>query len=590
MDIKDKLMRLQNAIMASGGVIDSLVPFFFLLKMENKVFNLEYHYQFEHAFKLQRPKREVYMCSRQVGKSYTISGRNLLLSWLIPEYRTLFVLPRYEQAKRLSDDVVKILVDASPFKGFFVDNSCSRTALKRSYLNQSLQYFQYAFLDAERIRGISGIQDLYLDEVQDINWDFIPVIDETTSGIKKWGFKTFTGTPKTLDNTLTALWGDSSQAEWVIKCAHCNKFNIPSIDEDIIKMIGKTTCVCANPKCGKALDCAKGQFVHRFPDKKHVMPGYHISQITHPIHYAIEDKWVELHYKMRMYPKSKFYNEILGIPCDSAEKLISMTEIQMACAPAQSEYVNTLEHALRRRQIMDLVIIGIDWGGGGEESSSYTAMCVLGLRPGSDVLEVIYGAKFNRNVPPVEQTQKILQLIQAFKPTFLAHDYGGAGADKEAMLIQAGFPLEKIAPFTYVTSSAKPIIYYNPPSIGYRHSYNLDKMRSIVVLTHMIRAKKIIFPTWETMQVCDTEPGEASLLRDFLYINLERVERPRGADVMQITKTPKMSDDFVHAVNYASSCAWYVKQCYPNIAEAQAMRMSQDTIEQINPVSPLTVT
>jgi hypothetical protein len=418
---------------------------------------------------------------------------------------------------------------------------------------------------------------------QDMNWEFVPVINEVTTAVERWGFLNYSGTPKTLDNTLTSLFEESSQAEWVIKCEHCNKYNIPAIDHDLIKMIGKKTCICSS--CGRPLDCSKGQFVHRFPKRRHLFSGLHISQITHPIHYTREDKWADVLYKMRTYPQYRFYNEILGVPCDSSEKLISQTELQRACS-REEEDNNTLERALEVSRGCDIRAIGVDWGGGGAESASYTAIVLAGSRTGQENIEIFYSTKLNRTLSSWEQAQYIVDLVKKFSPHFLAHDYGGAGVDKETILIQAGMPIDKIIPFTYVMSHHKPIINYNKPQDGYRSSYSLDKMRSIVVLTSMIKAGKIKFPRWDAITDVDLGYGPLSLLDDFLYINAERFERPRGSDVILITKSPRKSDDFVHAVNYAASCIWYTRGAYPNIAEAESMRLTAEEVAEFHPQDP----
>lgn len=571
--LKDKLGSVDN--------LDSLIPVLFLLSLNGSVFNLKDHFQFEPIFNLQRSKYLTIMCARQVGKSYSIVARNILLSWLIRNYKTLFVLPRFEQTKRLSNDIAKVFIQESPFRHLFVDKTCEQNALKRDYLTKSIQYFQYAFLDADRIRGLSGIYEIVVDECQDLNWDFIPVITETTSAVKKWGFHTYSGTPKTLDNTLTALWEDSSQAEWAVKCTGCGKWNIASLEEDLLGMIGKETCVCAD--CRKPLNCAEGHFVHGIPERRRYYAGYHVSQIVHPIHYTNPEKWVDILHKQKNYSEAKFKNEVLGTPWDSAQKLISVTDLKKACSDDGAD-VNNVKVAARKARNMAFRVMGIDWGGGGEENTSYTAITIAGVYPGQTVVEVIYATKLNPALSSWDQVSLIIDLFKQFNPMKVAHDYGGAGVDKETILIQAGLPFNKIVPYTYVASSKQPIIAYNPPIKGYRDSYSLDKTRSIVVLAHMIKALKVKFPVWDSMVNVDHGSGEISLLEDFTYINLERIERPRGGDIMQITKSPKKSDDFVHSVNYACSAIWHdYFRNYPNIAEAEKLKMTDDQIGDSDP-------
>jgi hypothetical protein len=121
---------------------------------------------------------------------------------------------------------------------------------------------------------------------QDIDPDFIPIIAETLSA-SNWDLRQFTGTPKTLDNTLQELWEKSSQGEWGIPC-DCklpNRFwNIASITEQLSSMIQQDGLSCAN--CGKLLDATTGRWVHGFEDKLATFPGIHVPQPIMPMHYA----------------------------------------------------------------------------------------------------------------------------------------------------------------------------------------------------------------------------------------------------------------------------------------------------------------
>jgi hypothetical protein len=44
----------------------------------------------------------------------------------------------------------------------------------------------------------------------------------------EYGFYQFSGTPKTIDNTLNALFKDSTMAEWIIKCGAVNITSLTS--------------------------------------------------------------------------------------------------------------------------------------------------------------------------------------------------------------------------------------------------------------------------------------------------------------------------------------------------------------------------
>lgn len=125
-------------------------------------------------------------------------------------------------------------------------------------------------------------------ESQDIEYEFLDIGNEMMSASIFWGFARYTGTPKTTDTTLALLWNRSSQAEWVIRCEHCNKFNIPNPEQDLLKMIGKRGPVCA--KCGQPVFPKNGGYVHARPERQLSFPGYHISQTVHPLHILSQAK------------------------------------------------------------------------------------------------------------------------------------------------------------------------------------------------------------------------------------------------------------------------------------------------------------
>ena len=282
---------------------------------------------------------------------------------------------------------------------------------------------------------------------------------------------------------------------------------------------------------------------------------------------------------MRDYSRAKFMNEVLGLECDSSEKVISQTQLMGAC----QSHTNLESDLAQTKSKYALRSIGIDWGGGGDESFSYTALAFAGVRHGREEIEIVHLHKFPNSMDPMEEFQRLKRLIIMWAPNFIAHDYGGAGALRETLLLQAGLPLNKLTPFTYVCSPKKQIITYNPPESGYRHSYSLDKTRSIVVLCNMIKAHKVTFPEWESCKEINGVGIKSSLLLDFMNISLERSENPRRSDTLLVRPIPKKSEDIVHAVNYACSSIWHSVRKYPNLADSAKYCVDADLARQMDP-------
>jgi hypothetical protein len=571
-DLSDRLANIKNKI--CRGEIQTLGALLFMLKIDGHIMSLDEHFQFEPVFKLRRSPKMLLMCARQLGKTYSEGARIVISNTTKRGYRILIVLPRFEQVKRMSVDVVKPYILTSPFRNMMVDSACEDSVLRRTFMNESLHYFSYAFLDTEKVRGISGIDETYIDEAQDVQWDFIPVIEECMSAGKKYGFRNYSGTPKTTDNTLSLLWSNSSQAEWHCKCHRCNRENIPDLENHLLKMIGKETVICYH--CGGDLreDIARGHFVHHIPDKIGEMEAFHVSQVIHPLHYNLPHKWRDLRNKMKSWAKYRFYNEILGVPCDSNQKLISLSELKSAC----STWNNDLEIAAAARNEYAISAVGIDWGGGGEETASFTSLVFGGVRYGSDVVEVRFMIKLSQDLNEFSEMAIITELFRRFQPQLIAHDYGGSGALRESLLLQDGVPLEQFVPFTYVCSANKPVISYEEPKQGYRSSFSLDKTRSLAVMYAMIKAGKIKFPTWETCEEMDADGIKTTLCMDLMHLGLERHELMTRSDQMLVVKAPKKSDDTAHAVNYLCSAIWRAMGRYPNLAEAERLRATTEAV------------
>ena len=564
---------IQNyVILLKEGKASSLAPLLATFKLGSKSMNLKTHFQFEPLYKTISAKRTIWKCGRQCGKSFGIASRGILRAGLLPNYHILFVQPRFDQIKRFSQTIVKLLLKNWTLYKLLVDTEGEQNVLTKEFKCGSRFHMEYTFLSADRVRGLSGISELNVDEIADIDFSFLPILAETMSATIRYGLSIYTGTPKTTDNTLEVLWQDSSMAEWAVKCLGCNKTNIPAADQDLLKMIGKQGLICA--KCGKPIDARNGYYVHAFPDRRTSFEGYHISQPIHPLHYAIPSKWQDLLYKLQNYNKAKFFNEVLGEACDESVKLLTKADIVQAANFSDNDMAKAATEAKK----YEMLVMGVDWSGGGELSHSYTAIAICGIKPTSDVIDCIYCSRLPHGLAPAEESKLLAQIANMFGVTYIAHDYTGAGYLREAMLIQAGIPTGHFLPFTYVVQPTKAVINWNQATGGARASYSLDKARSLMVLCAMMKAKKVTVPKWEYA---------GDILSDLLALMENPKELERGNILFLITSKPKMSDDFAHALNFACSALWHARQAYPNLAEAEKFKIPESELALPDPSSIL---
>jgi hypothetical protein len=313
-----------------------------------------------------------------------------------------------------------------------------------------------------------------------MDYDFIPVINSCMDA-SSFGVSTYSGTPKTLDNGIETLWQESSKAEWVTPCYNCGKWNMAVIHEDLLKMIGRKGVVCA--KCNQPLNPRQGHWYHTDIKTYPNSHGYHVPQIIMPMHYDNKEKWGELIAKSEGklgYNKQKFMNEILGESADSSLKLISITDIRAASQLGINEFAKAVE-GIRGCRVR---IMGVDWGGGGMEEVSFTAIALCGYDDLTQKVKCFYAHKFPMGMSHDEEAKQLMYFFRECGCQFLCHDFGGSGSVRETLMIQAGLPINRIMNFLYAgrTAVTRDLVVYNKPHPGeVRGWWSVDKSRSLVL-------------------------------------------------------------------------------------------------------------
>lgn len=572
-----------NIYMRRGGMttLKPLLPL--MLRLKGKPYSLKDHFPFEPFFRTRMPSKVQLKTGRQVAKSTGLASRGIIFSNSIPFFSTLFVTPLFEMIRRFSHQYVRQFIEESPVKRLFMDTKTMNSVLQRTFRNGSSMYFSYAFLDAERTRGIPADSNV-IDEVQDMAYDHIPIIHQTL-GASKWRTIQYAGTPKSLDNTAEKIWSDTSQAEWVIKCQTpgCGHWNVPCVTHDLDAMIGpwrkdigphRAGVICA--ECAKPLDPRRhGRWVHAKPERRWSFPGYHVPQIIMPMHYGDNEKWRDLTDKMAgkgNTTRTIFLNEVCGESCDAGSKLVTLTDLKRA---ASLPWRNRREEALRHLKTYRRRIIAVDWGGGGGRvgnsskdsdkrlRTSYTSIAVLGLR-GDGKIDVIYGHRSLRTHDFDYEAQLVMDLYGKFKCSHIVHDYGGAGANREHLILSAGFPLERIVPIAYHPTGKKNIMLPHEATDDHpRFYYSVDKARSLGVTCECIKYGVLRFFQYDYES--SEDPG---LLHDFLALQEEKIDSRSATDVFVVVRNPNMPDDFAQAVNIGCCALWQMSGEWPDLASA----------------------
>lgn len=587
-DAPTRQILLSNHLLRKARMA-SLVPLLpMLLNIKGTPYSLEDYFPFETFFRTRLPRKTVLKCGRQLSKSTSQAARGVVQANCIPYFSILYVTPLFEMIRRFSQNYVRPFIETSPVSKLFYGSKTINSVLQRSFKNHSQMMFTFAFLDAERTRGISADQ-MCVDEIQDMDIDFLPIMRETMSGSRfcgGGGIEVFTGTPKTLDNTIESLFQDSSQAEWLVPCPRCHYDNIPSLTHDLERMIGplhdrigpdRPATLCA--KCRRPVDPRGGRWVHRYPERRWKFAGYHVPQIVMPMHYANYEKWDALLAKQQgkgNTPQNVFYNEVCGESYDTGARLITVTDLKKAgVLPWRNQMAEAKKH------IGEYIarVLAVDWGGGGEDQVSFTTMACLGMLPNGKI-HVIWGYRSLTPHEHVQEARLVLQAASELKCGLIVHDYNGAGSLRETLIVQAGYPFDRIMPIAYTRAASGNILVYKPPTeIHPRHYYMADKARSLVLTCNQVKNGWLQFFQYDYQNADD--PG---LLYDFLALVEEKTDSRTGREIYTIIRDPNRTDDFAQACNMGCLALWHTTDKWPNIAEVADIKIDARTQEAVHPI------
>lgn len=532
----------------------------------------------EPLFDVNPTKELTLMCSRQVGKSLTVSMRTIVNSAWTDHWKPLLVTPTFEQTRRMSTDYFASLIDQSPAKSLFTNSSCTKQVLERSFPNYSRIRFTYAHRNGDRARGIPANEVIY-DEAQLMFPEVMAVVNATMNASPSGHIITCAGTPLTNANILSRRFREqSSRSHWAIKCPQCSHWNIAAEEYDLMAMIGPLTRDISRDrpgircsKCFRPLHPWTGRFIHLNPSKRKDHLGLHVPCIVLPMHCCHFDKWKDIHRVVfhSGLPRYTILNETLGVPCDDGVTLLTQAVLERQGVLNR----NTVEDALTiANGYAGRIVIGIDWGGQGMSGESKTKIAVCGLSSRGTV-DVIFGIQLDNTGEAGFETQVVLHLWKIFKAKFIAHDNIGIGARCEEMLVQAGVPLTTLLPMEYVGETQGMILKARKTTAeAPRQVYNVDKTRGLL---HLVTAYQQGFI--RTFQFEKAYQAE-SLLLDFTHLRAETKIwiNSHKSETVLIQREPGQSDDFAHAVHHGANALWEFYRAWPKFKSPLIIQTPQD--------------
>ena len=528
-----KTERVQ-AQMAQANRSDFL-PFWF--QINGQPYSLQDFPQFRPLYDGEYVPEMLYMCGRQVAKSTNLSRYEVMNCLMVPHYQVLYVAPLQSQTHRYSSLYLREAINSCQWARYLQTASSDedvgpvmRSVGHQSFSNGAGIQLTYAKTSADRARGIFCDQ-IDCDEIQDHLIDNLAIILQSLTQ-SKYGLRRYTGTAKTVDNTIEYLWQQSSQAEWVVKCDACNYWNIPNLEGDVLSMVGDDGPCCV--RCRRRLNVYHGEMVHKYPEKARKFAGVHVPQIVVPAITENPRKWANLLDKVLRQPVPTVLQEIMGISSSVGARLISQADIDKHCVlPCMGDM-----QALMNRYVAR--IGGVDWGIA--EQTSFTVHTIVGVRADGK-LDVLWAKRF-AGFDPDEVLRQIAQTHSFYACSLLAADFG-VGFDKNVMLAHRfGIPVVQIQ---YARQNQ--LLSYRP-ILGHPR-WVVDKTTALELMFWGIRYGHYNFPPKPEFQI----------FAEDLLSPYEEVKDESGLEHRRFVRNPASPDDFAHALCFATLGALKVTGC-----------------------------
>lgn len=433
-------------------------------------------------------KSLIFLFGRQSEKSTSLGNICLTYCTLIPSVHVLYVSPTAPQTKIFSRDRLAEPVAISPRLRHFTSKRLPWNIFEKTFINQAQIILRYAFLSADRIRGIAA-DILMIDEMQDVITDHVPIMEETLSHspLKR---RYYAGTPKAAEGSLGFYWDLSTKKQWMVPCERHGPRHWNILGE---RNIGKKGLICE--KCGQSIYpyhddaqwVATGSTEAEFD-------GYRVPQIMVPIHQGEED-WKNLLKKRDKYSPSQFNNEVLALFAAAGDKPINEVELRRCCNNdtemlTEESDIKLQERYLRWSKSYD-IFAGIDWGTG---DVSYTLLC-LGSYFGTDKFRYFYFRRFvGQEADPVYQMDVILRILTKYNVKIIGADYG-FGHVQNTKISQELVEQASLGRY-YYSSNPKNLIVLNPGV----NRFTVHRTQMMSNMFNILKTVSVELPRWEDFQ------------------------------------------------------------------------------------------
>lgn len=494
------------------------------------------NFSFEGRPYLKRPydtkaERVLLICGRQTEKTTMLGNKMISYSCLIPSHKSLYVSPSATQTKKFSNDRIKEPLETSDVLRVYASDMVAQNVFEKTFKNRSNITLRYAFLNADRTRGIMA-NKLFIDEFQDILMSNVDVIarctDHSDPSLK--GF-IYSGTPKTWENAIEIYRSEKSTCgEWVVPCTRHSVSTpngpIAKAHWNILgeKNIEKHGLSCE--KCHKPIDAqdpaARWAFQAAFHETKRPWESYRVPQLIVPW-----KPWKEILLDYEQMDRARFNNEVLGLSFDSGMRPLTKAQLQVCCngGPMTRESLEKY----RKFSYTNPIYAGIDWGFG---EAGYTILTLATYVDNKFTVFYIHrfvGADLESEI----QMNKIIQILNYFNVRLIGMDYGAGHTQFDTLVRKYG--KHKVHRFSYHARLNKKMVWDKKRVLWKLH--RTDVMSDL--FNTIKRATQITFPRWEDFG----DPYGQDILNIFSFYN-------ESIHCIQYDHSPMRPDDSFHSILY----------------------------------------
>lgn len=554
MNVNPNLIIDKYKEMSANGGVGTLEPLLSLFTLGGKPLSLVDREPMLPLFKTTRPKRMTVQAGRQVSKTFSIGTLSGLMSGF-QSLHTVIVEPLFFQKKAINNQVLSPLLRDCIISDKLIRPANIDTLDVKKFLSGGQITLINGYRAATAGRGTSGASAVFLDEIQDLLNENVPIFEAVADAMVDTGFRLYSGTAKTLDGTLAIKFEQSAQGHWCVKC-ECGKYNIFAPEEQLFSTITDKGCLC--PNCSRPINAASGGFVFKFPSRTFDHPGYHLPQTIFPFHHK-PHAWKEIIYKKNNIPKTQFYNEVLGISDSDSVRLLTKQDLLNA-----RNNVRTKEQAIEIRPQFDLCALGVDWGGGGGKESA-TGMAILGKNMAVDHFETLYMLRLPTGMTPEQEASFVHRIATEFRVDFIAHDYTGAGFMREALFLNV-YPQwrDRMFPVSYSYKPTSDLVTVS--GTGSRTSYVIDKTKSLLLTIGCIKHGVLTVPWFDPLDAKAPQLDFLAIIEHEQKTSSESAagnEVLRGSSVYLLDKVSGVRDDAAQAVNIGFVALCHTLGAYP---------------------------